>query len=258
MMYAFTDTDRAIQRLEVLAEVYEPATRAFLHDSIQEAPASIIDLGCGPGSTTRLLAKTFAAAQVTGLDLSERTIAYAQQKATAQVSFRQHDITSVPFPTDPADLLYCRFLLTHLQDPYATLERWCTQLRPGGSLLIEEVEWIQTSNQLFSRYLAIVARMLEQQANQLYIGPELNQIDDTSNRKRTLSRVYHLPVTSRHAATMFWMNIQSWKHNQFIQAHYATQEINQLEEDLHALVETSSADNEIVWGMRQLAFQRLR
>src|SRR6266436_2669560 len=65
-MYTFGDTDIAARRLELLAHVFEHSTRAFL----REAPAArlglaqnlaqkiAIDLGCGPGFTTHLIAKS--------------------------------------------------------------------------------------------------------------------------------------------------------------------------------------------------------
>jgi trans-aconitate methyltransferase len=160
MSYAFTHTELARQRLAVLADVYARSTSDFLRACVTQVPNLVIDLGCGPGHTTRLLAEVLQAEQAIGLDISPDFIAFAQQNATPRVSFLTHDITSVPFPVGPADLLYCRFLLTHLQHPQTVLARWATQLRPGQLLLIEEVEWIHTQHELFSRYLTIIEAML--------------------------------------------------------------------------------------------------
>lgn len=87
-------------------------------------------------------------------------------------------------------------LLTHLRDPISVLERWETQLRPKGLLLVEEVEWIQTEHPLLHRYLEIQAALLRQQANELYIGLRLQQYQVNDQLKRRLSRVYHLPVST--------------------------------------------------------------
>ncbi len=175
----------------------------------------------------------------------------------SRITFACHDITIVPLPTGLANLLYCRFLLTHLQYPQLIIERWATQLQPGGLLLIEEVEWIHTQHELFAHYLQIVADMLTHQANSLYIGPELETLAKNSSFRQRLSRVQRIKVTTVQAATMFWMNIQSWKHQPFIQQHYSPDLIARMEEDLRVLVQTANRDDEIEWGMRQLALVRV-
>ncbi|GLV60902.1 hypothetical protein KDH_77210 [Dictyobacter sp. S3.2.2.5] len=256
MSYLFRDTDRAARRLQVLAEVYKPSSEAFLHAAVHARPQLALDLGCGPGYTTYLLAETTESAYTIGLDSSAHFIELAAQNATTQISFLQHNVTQTPFPTGTADLLFCRMLLTHLQDPQATIERWLTQLKPGGLLLIEEVDWIHTDKPIFRDYLAIVAAMLKQQHNQLYIGEQLDAYQPAaSGVQRLLSRVYQLPVTSAHAATMFYLNVAAWKSHPFIQQHYSSDQIERMEDELGSLI-SSTASNEINWGMRQLAYQK--
>src|SRR4029450_13566344 len=76
-------------------------------------------------------------------------------------------------PVAPADLLYCRLLLTHLPDPATAVARWATQLRPDGRLLIDEVESIETKHDVLRRYLALVADLVAHEGGELYIGPRL-------------------------------------------------------------------------------------
>lgn len=99
--------------------------------------------------------------------------------------------------------------------------------------------------------------MLSQQANQLYIGPVLDQFQPRGNLRLRLSRVYQLPVSTRMAATMFSLNIPSWKQQPFIQATYPLEMIARLEQDLHELAEHATGADEITWGMRQIAYQRV-
>ncbi|GCE07500.1 class I SAM-dependent methyltransferase [Dictyobacter aurantiacus] len=256
MSYLFRDTDRAARRLQVLAEVYKPSSEAFLHDVVHTRPQLALDLGCGPGYTTHLLAETTGSARTIGLDSSRHFIELASGSASERISFLQHDVTQTPFPSGQADLLFCRMLLTHLKDARATIERWLTQLKPGGLLLIEEVNWIHTDRPIFRDYLAIVSAMLEQQRNQLYIGEQLDTYQPANNDvQRLLSRVYQLPVTSAHAATMFYLNVAAWKNHPFVQQHYPSDQIEQMEDELSALT-SSTASNEINWGMRQIAYQK--
>ncbi len=257
MAYLFKDTDRAAQRLRVLAEVFAPSSRTFMEDVVDTVPQIAVDLGCGPGYTTQLLADTTHAIRTIGLDSSAHFLALASQRATERLSFMRHDVTQVPFPTGLSDLISCRMLLTHLQDPLSVIEHWTTQLRPRGLLLLEEVEWIQTAHPLFRSYLNIVATMLEQQANQLYIGPLLDKLQIGNELRRSLSRVFHLPVATARAATMFYLNVQSWKNQPFIQTQYTVHMIDQMEQDLQVLAETSTSEGEIVWGMHQIAYEQV-
>jgi trans-aconitate 2-methyltransferase len=207
MAYLFKDTDIAAQRLQVLANVYAASSRVFLQDVVTTKPQIALDLGCGPGYTTHLLADTTQATQTIGFDSSEHFIALAQKTGATSISYIHHNVTQVPFPVEQSDLIFCRMLLTHLRDPQAIIERWGTQLRPDGILLIEEVDWIETQFPLFRTYLDIVAKLLEQQQNQLYIGPLLDAQQTTESLQRVISRVYRLPVSTAQAARMFSMNI---------------------------------------------------
>ena len=257
MSYLFQDTDRAARRLQVLADVFAPSSRAFMQDIVSVVPQLAVDVGCGPGYTTRLLVDTTRCIRAIGLDDSEHFLTIARRNATARMSFVRHDVTQVPFPIEQGDLISCRFLLTHLREPQSVIERWATQLRPRGLLLVEEVEWIQTEHALFHAYLDIVAAMLEHQANQLYIGPLLGKLQIGNGLRRRVSHVYHLPVSTAQAATLFYLNIQTWKNQPFIQGHYPVSMIEQLEDDLRELVETSTSEGEIEWGLRQLAYDRV-
>ena len=257
MQYLFGDTDIAAQRLKVLAEAFARSSRAFLRDTPIGQPRLAVDLGCGPGLSTHLLAETIQGGHIVGLDHSEHFISLARQTTTARVSFYVHDVTSVPFPVGPSELIYCRLLLTHLKDPQRIVERWATQLSPGGVLLMEEVEWIETMHPVLVTYLEIVDTLLEHQSNNLYVGRVLNGLKATDNLQRRMSEIRRLEVSTDMAAAMFFLNIQAWKDHPFILANYPTVLIKELENDLNTLRQRSGSKSEIEWGMRQLVFERV-
>jgi trans-aconitate 2-methyltransferase len=257
MRYAFRDTDTATERLKILNDVFAESSGQFLRESVTFRPNLALDLGCGPGYTTHLLAELLNCERVVGLDTSERFIHLAQEGASDRVSFYMHDVTCVPFPVGPADLIYCRYLVTHLRDPQAAVETWATQLCTGGLLLIEENEWIRTGHEVFERYIGIVEAMLAGQSNDLYAGRELDRLKDTNSLKQRSSEVRRLRVPYQRAAAMFYLNIQTWKANSFIQNNYPRDEIEQLQQDLKSLSGQSSDAGYSEWGIRQLAFERM-
>ncbi|MBI4830044.1 MAG: class I SAM-dependent methyltransferase [Candidatus Lindowbacteria bacterium] len=253
--YLFGDSDIAAQRLRVVAEVFAETSRSFVLDAVIAKPETVVDLGCGPGYTTRLLAEALGCNRTIGFDKSDHFISLAKKTAHDSISFLVHDVTSVPFPVGPSDLLYCRFLLSHLKNPKTLLTRWETQLKPHGLILIDEVESIQTNNLTFAAYLEIVAAMLANQSAELYVGPIVNRFTNTANLEKRVSQVSRLRVSNRQAAKMFYLNMQSWKSQPFVRGASSPSVISGLEQKLSAMI-NSGGGAEIEWGLRQIVFQR--
>jgi SAM-dependent methyltransferase len=254
--YAFGDSEIASERLEMVARVFEPASRALLRELGLPVVELAVDLGCGPGHTTALLAEVLRCRRTVGLDLSPRFIAQARRFASDRVEFHVHDVTVVPFPVGPADLLYGRLLLTHLQGPLQVIARWATELAPGGLLVVEEVESIATSSSVLERYLAILDQMLRSQSNQLYIGSELEGAPVPPSLAKRKSRILDFPVSPADAAAMFAMNLRTWCDHRFVRERVEKREIERLERDLDSLRADPSPGVEAVWRLRHLVYQR--
>src|SRR5919204_558379 len=56
----------------------------------------------------------------------------------ARIEVLHHDVLADDFPPDSFDLVHCRAVLVHLDDPQRALERMTAWLRPGGPLVAEE------------------------------------------------------------------------------------------------------------------------
>lgn len=255
--YLFGDSEVASRRLGVLAEVFAPSTRRLLLKSGLARPRLAVDLGCGPGYSTHLLAEVLGCDRVVGLDISRRFVSLAEATATDRVSFRRHDVASLPFPLGPGDLLFSRFLLTHVREPETAVLRWASQLRPNGHLVLEEVEWIETTNAVFTTYTRIVEALLEHESNTLCIGPVLDGLGDFPLLRRRRSWLERLRVGNQDAATMFMLNLKAWKDHPFVQSNWAGSTTDRLEADLRALAAAPTPDAEIEWGLRQLVFERV-
>jgi SAM-dependent methyltransferase len=235
--------------------VYQESTRAFLqHAAGSRRFALVLDLGCGPGFTTHLINDTLFCDRIIGLDASIDFIRRAHAAASGHISFLQHDITTVPFPSGCANLIFSRFLLTHLRDPGAVIAKWATQMEPGGLLLLEETEAIHTVHPAFECYLKIVEAMLAEQSNQLYAGRLIANLDSPGGIKRIFNELRSLPVRNCDAARMFTLNLNTWKNSEFVRANYSPSLILELENDLTEIVAVESPAREIEWEMRQGAW----
>ncbi len=97
------------------------------------APARCIDLGCGPGNSTELVAARFPDAEVTGLDSSADMIEKAR-KRLPRLSFVQADLAGWA-PEERYDLIFANAVLQWLPDHEALFARLAAALKPGGVLV---------------------------------------------------------------------------------------------------------------------------
>jgi SAM-dependent methyltransferase len=253
--YQFGHTDLAARRLGEVARVFRPSTEAFLRDAAPSAARTVFDLGCGPGYTTRLLAEALPQALVTGLDLSPEFLTIAGASPPPRIRYLQHDVAGEPLPSPPADLAFCRYLLSHLAKPTAALAGWGAGLAPGGLLLAEEVEAIHPELPVFRTYLGIVAEMLADQGSELYVGPALSATAEPDGMERCFDRVLQLPVAAQDAATMFSMNVPNWKDRPFIRQRFSSEEIAALQAELDRVARTGGGEP-VLWELRQIGWRR--
>jgi trans-aconitate 2-methyltransferase len=98
------------------------------------APRLIIDLGCGPGNNTELIAQRWPDALVIGVDKSPAMIAAARERERpGHLEFRQGDIIEWQ-PDEPADIVLLNAVLQWIPDHVALLPRFAALLAPEGVL----------------------------------------------------------------------------------------------------------------------------
>ncbi len=124
----------------------DPATAAawlrLLSDHLPPAPVDVVDLGCGTGSLSVLLAA--AGHRVRGLDFSAAMVERARAKAAAarlEVDFVVGDASTPAYAAGSCDVVLSRHVLWALPEPAAALAAWVGLLRPGGRLLLVEGRW---------------------------------------------------------------------------------------------------------------------
>ena len=102
----------------------------FLIASMPHDPADVLDVGCGTGSMSELLAH--AGHRVTGVDLSPRMVEQARAKLAAAGltgRFLVGDAAAPPTGEERFDVLLSRHLVWTLPDPEAALREWLSRLR---------------------------------------------------------------------------------------------------------------------------------
>ena len=95
----------------------------------------VVDLGCGPGNSTQLLAERFPGAEVLGLDTSPDMLAAARARLP-NARFEAGDAST--FTLDkPADLIFANAVLQWVPDHAVLLPRLLSLLAPGGVLAVQ-------------------------------------------------------------------------------------------------------------------------
>lgn len=122
-LYSRFEDERTRPARDLLAQVFLPES------------GLIVDLGCGPGNSTALLAARFPQATITGIDTSEAMLARAAERLPA-CRFERADIAAW-VPDQPPDLLYANASLQWLDDHPVLLPRLFEVLGPGGVLAIQ-------------------------------------------------------------------------------------------------------------------------
>jgi trans-aconitate 2-methyltransferase len=133
---AYAD-ERGRPFVELLARV--PAT----------APGTVVDLGCGPGTLTRLLAERWPEAAVTGVDSSPEMIDRAQEAAprpaTTRTSAHQSphlgfvvgDLREWVATAEPVDMVVSNATLQWVPGHLELLPALVERVRPGGLLAFQ-------------------------------------------------------------------------------------------------------------------------
>ena len=99
-------------------------------------PVDVVDLGCGPGNLTRLLAQRWPAAEVVGVDSSAEMVAAAQAAHSAGVRFEVGDVRDWR-AAEPVDVLLSNATLQWVPDHLALLPQLLAQVAPGGCLAFQ-------------------------------------------------------------------------------------------------------------------------
>jgi trans-aconitate 2-methyltransferase len=124
----------AAQYLRFAKERTRPAADLLAQVPLETADR-IIDLGCGPGNSTALLARRFPRADIVGVDSAPDMLAQARRDLP-DLRFVAADIRDFHAETAP-DLIFANAVLQWLPEHATLLPRLVRQLRPGGCLALQ-------------------------------------------------------------------------------------------------------------------------
>ena len=116
------------------SERTRPAIELLARVPLAEARC-VVDLGCGPGNSTELLAARWPQAEVIGIDSSEAMLASARQRLP-QLHFERADVADWQ-PARAPDLIFANAVLQWVPGHEALFPRLFSLLAPAGVLAVQ-------------------------------------------------------------------------------------------------------------------------
>mgnify|MGYP005631884775 FL=1 len=117
-----------------------PDEMAVFLEGIDLSGCHVLDLGCGIGGASIMLADTYGASHVTGVDvgadLGERAVKAAAAKGLeGKTSFQPVESGPFPFEDTTFDVVFIKDVVCHIEDKHAVFAEVGRVLKPGGRLL---------------------------------------------------------------------------------------------------------------------------
>ncbi len=167
------------ERLRILAGVMAPTTNTLLDRLGDFTGKRCLDAGCGGGDVTRELARRAGpGGHVVGVDLDETKLALCREEAAAHsnIEFRCARVGEDEI-AGPFDLVYSRFLLTHLPDPTIAVRQFHNVLKAGGVIAVEDIDFSGYFAHPFSaahrKYVDLYQKVVRLRGADPDIGPRL-------------------------------------------------------------------------------------
>ncbi|MCU1535718.1 MAG: Methyltransferase type 11 [Humibacillus sp.] len=108
--------------------------------------ASVLDVGCGPGTITLDLAEAVGpTGSVIGVENVEPPLLRARATAAARGDGRTRfvlaDVMTLPYAAGSFDVVHAHQVLQHLTDPVGALREMARVTRPGGLVAVRDVDY---------------------------------------------------------------------------------------------------------------------
>jgi trans-aconitate 2-methyltransferase len=124
----------AAQYVKFEDERTRPARDLMAHVPLASV-GSAVDLGCGPGNSTELIAERYPGARIVGMDSSGDMLA-AARKRLPSATFVEGDVATWQ-PAAPVDLIFANAVLQWVPDHLSVVARLMGHLNPGGAFALQ-------------------------------------------------------------------------------------------------------------------------
>lgn len=125
-----------------LSDQAETLSDLIHYDSVFPPGSSVLEIGCGTGAQTLIIAKKNRACRFTSIDISESSLNLAKSRIEDQglvnVTFQKADICDDDAISGMYDHAFFCFVLEHIRDPVSIIRSACRYVKPGGTITVIE------------------------------------------------------------------------------------------------------------------------
>ena len=196
--------------------------RAMVGDLPVQAGDCVLDMPCGDGAYTVLLAeKVGSSGSVVGVDLSASYLELARARAdqsaeAARTRFQAGDIASLPFDDNTFDLIWCAQSMYSLPDPLGVLRELRRVVRPGGTVSVFENDTLHQILLPWPAELELAVRQAQlcslvaraPAAAKFFIGRDLRSTFAAAGLKNSIVTPYtsirHAPLSADERTYLAW------------------------------------------------------
>lgn len=129
------------ERIHAAEALFDEGTKRLISSLDIAQGARYLEVGAGGGSIANWLCDL---AGETGLvvatDIDTRSLEAIEGRSNLEV--RRHDVVRDPLEVGEFDLVHARLVLEHLPERDAVLEKLVRALRPGGWIVVEDVDYV--------------------------------------------------------------------------------------------------------------------
>lgn len=166
----YANPSAELERLRLQADVLRDLEfQAFVRLGLP-ATGLVLEIGCGPGYFAGQLAERLPGLTIVGADVDDVCV----KEARHRISVLKADGRALPVRDRSLDAAYARLALRHIARPESVLSAAYAALRPGGRVLVEEVDnashIVFPDLPLFDKVLAARHQMMWQSGGDPYIG----------------------------------------------------------------------------------------
>jgi ubiquinone/menaquinone biosynthesis C-methylase UbiE len=141
------ETGRQLEELYQLGDARR--RRGLVRSALAATPGErVLDVGCGPGFyCNELVDEVGPEGFVVGVDASPQMLGLAKRRCEAHsnVALQQGDVTALPVAGSSFDAALCVQVLEYVSDTAAALTGIHEALRPGGRVVVWDVDWATVS-----------------------------------------------------------------------------------------------------------------
>ena len=136
------------------------ATRELAELCHIQATTSVLEVGCGIGTTTWYLAREYGC-QIVAVDISEKMVERAKARtkkraADSRVEFRVADAQHLPFEAALFDAVIDESVMPFVGDKRSALSEYVRMVKPGGYVGLNQVTWIKPPRPEVAEYASLI------------------------------------------------------------------------------------------------------